>query len=164
MSTSISVIDTPPPRMKRSRAKLWIRTGILAVFGTLFGIALSRDIIAGVFPVSWGLAVFCPIFVVGFFIRSLVPMTVHLASKTITFSFDRIYFGIILVLVAAKAITGHLDGMTFHTDALMCVILGLMIGRLSGICLRVPAPHSRGDVDGEEGRLAAARCARTPSR
>jgi len=32
---------------------------------------------------------------------------------------------------------GKMPGMTVWADVLMCVILGLMMGRLTGICLRV---------------------------
>jgi hypothetical protein len=62
---------------------------------------------------------------------------VHTASQHITMSFDRIYFGVILLLVIFKAVAGRLPGMAVWADLAMCVILGLMIGRLSGICLRV---------------------------
>ncbi len=40
----------PPKFIKRSQAKIWIRTVLLAVFGTLFGIALFRDMLGGVIP------------------------------------------------------------------------------------------------------------------
>jgi hypothetical protein len=60
-----------------------------------------------------------------------------LHSQHITFSFDRVYFALILTLVIAQAVTGKLPGMAVWADGLMCVILGLMVGRLSGICLRV---------------------------
>src|SRR5512136_303243 len=93
-----------PPVMKRSRAKLWIRTGILAVFGTLFAYLLYRDMAAGIFHWTWALAVFLPCLAIGFFMRGLVPMQVHPASQHITMSFDRIYFAVILLLVIAKAV------------------------------------------------------------
>ena len=123
--------------MKRSRAKLWIRSGILAVFGVLFGLALYRDITTGVFPWTWALAVFVPCLVIGLWMSKLVPMQVHLASRHITLSFDRIYFVLILLLVAAQAVAGRVPGLAVWADVIMCAILGLMLGRLSGICLRV---------------------------
>jgi len=126
-----------PPLFKQSRAKLWIRTVILIIFGTLFGIALLRDIHAGAFRWSWAMMIFLPFLVVGFWMRRLVPMQVHIASRCITFSFDRIYFSLILLLVIAKAVAGRAWSLTSLSDIIMCVILGLMIGRLSGICLRV---------------------------
>ena len=134
--TEYSTPETPP-LFKQSRAKLWIRTVILMVFGTLFGIALLRDIDAGVFRWSWAMMIFLPSLVVGFWMRRLVPMHVHIASRCITFSFDRIYFSLILFLVIAKAAAGRAWFLTSWSDIIMCVILGLMIGRLSGICLRV---------------------------
>jgi len=46
-------VNVIPPVMRRSRAKLWICTGILAVFGTLFGLTLIHDSVAGVFDPVW---------------------------------------------------------------------------------------------------------------
>ncbi len=126
-----------PHVFKRSRAKLWIRTGILAVFGTLFGLALYRDISSGAFRWWWALAAFGLCLVAGFWMRKLVPMQIHRASQHITLSFDRVYFGLILLLVVAKAVAGRVPGLGLWSDVVMCIILGLMIGRLSGICLRV---------------------------
>jgi hypothetical protein len=126
-----------PPAMKQSRAKIWIRTGILAVFGTLFALALSRDMASGEFHWSWALMIFIPCLVIGFWMSNLVPMQVYPASRHVTFSFDFIYFALILSLVIAKTITGRVPGMVIWADIIMCAILGLMIGRLSGICLRV---------------------------
>jgi len=137
VSRIITEMQVAPPTISRSRAKLWIRTGILAVFGTLFSVSLVRDMTLGTFHGSWALLVLIPCLAVGFWMRQFVPMQVHLASRHITLSFDRIYFALILLLVIAKAITGKVPGMTIWADVSMCVILGLMIGRLSGICLRV---------------------------
>ena len=77
-----------PPVMKRSRAKIWIRTGILAVLGTLFALALYRDMASGRFHWSWALMVFLPCLAIGFWMSRLVPMQVHPASRHVTFSFD----------------------------------------------------------------------------
>ena len=132
-----------PPLWKQSRAKLWIRTGILMVFGTLFGLALYRDIDAGVFRWYWGLMAFLPSLAMGFWMRRLVPMQVHLSSRCITLSFDRIYFSLILFLVIAKAVAGRVQFMALWSDIIMCVILGLMVGRLSGICLRLRSLKKR---------------------
>ena len=133
----ITDVQAAPPVMSTSRAKLWIRTGILAVFGALFSVSLARDMALGVFHWPWALMTFLPCLAIGFWMRRLVPMQVHLASGYITLSFDRVYFALILILVLAKAVTGKLPGMAVWADVLMCVILGLMMGRLSGICLRV---------------------------
>ncbi|MBW2609191.1 MAG: hypothetical protein JRC68_02475 [Deltaproteobacteria bacterium] len=123
--------------MKQSRAKIWIRTVILFIFGTIFIIALYQDIKSGIFHITWALLVFFPSTVTGFLMRGFVPMHVHQAYRRITFSFDHIYFTLILLLVIAKVFTGQVPGLTIWTDIIMCVILGLMSGRLSGICLRV---------------------------
>jgi hypothetical protein len=81
--------------------------------------------------------VLLPCLLIGFWLSKLVPMQGHPASRHVTFSFDLIYFALILVLVIAKVITSRVPGMVIWTDIIMCAILGLMIGRLSGICLRV---------------------------
>jgi preprotein translocase subunit SecF len=114
-----------------------MRTGILTVFGTLFGLALYQDMVSGVFHWSFALGAFLPCLLIGFWIRRWVPMQVYLASQHITLTFDRSYFVLILFLVATKVIAGLISGMTIWADVIMCMILGLMIGRLSGICLRV---------------------------
>jgi len=126
-----------PQFMKRSRAKIWVRTAILAVFGTLFGLTLFHDIEAGIYPWYAGLAVFAACAAVGFWMRKLVPMQAHAASRQVTLSFDRVYFILIWALVIGKAIFSYVVHIPVPADVLMCVILGLMAGRLSGICLRV---------------------------
>ena len=134
---TIANTDQVPAVRKRSRAKIWLRTGILAIFGTLFGLSLYRDVAAGQFLWIWGLAVFLLCLPVGFELRKLVPMQVHLVSRHITMSFDRLYFALILTLVLGKAVTGQMLHLPIWSDVLMCAILGVMVGRLSGICLRV---------------------------
>jgi hypothetical protein len=126
-----------PKVMKRSRAKIWVRTAILVVFGTLFGVTLIKDMVAGIFPWVMGLAVFLACLPVGFWMRNLVPMQAHIVSRQVTFSFDKIYFILIWLLVIAKAIFSYVVHFSVPADVLMCIILGLMTGRLSGICLRV---------------------------
>jgi hypothetical protein len=134
---TISHPQSTPPFMQQSRAKIWIRTGILAVFGTLFGLTLYHDIGAGSFQWLWAGIVFLLCLPVGFWMRKLVPMQVHPASRHVTLSFDRIYFALIVVLVIIKAVAGNILSVAIVADVAMCVILGLMIGRLSGVCLRV---------------------------
>ncbi len=128
-----------PAVFRRSRAKIWIRTGILTVFGTLFGLALYHDIVFGPFRLLWALAILLVTLPIGFWMRKLVPMQVHTPSGFVTLSFDRIYFALIIVLVVIKALASNFLHVTLLADAAMCVILGLMVGRLSGICLRVHA-------------------------
>jgi hypothetical protein len=134
--TKIESQETPK-LMKRSRAKIWIRTVILTVFGTLFGLTLFHDMETGIYPWAVGLAILVVCLPIGFWMRRLVPMQTHAASRQVTFSFDKIYFILIWVLVIGKAIFSYVVHMAFPADVLMCVILGLMSGRLSGICLRV---------------------------
>lgn len=128
-----------PSTFKQSRTKLWIRTVILTVFGTLFTLTLYPDMASGVFSWKLGLIIFLLCLTIGFWMSRLVPMGVHQASKHITLSFDRLYFSLIILLVLIKAVTSRVSGMQIWSDIVMCVILGLMIGRLSGICLRVRA-------------------------
>ncbi len=134
---NVSGSDQAPSAFKQSRTKLWIRTLILVIFGTLFALALYPDIVTEVFPWLWAVAIFLPCLAIGFWMRRLVPMQVHMSSQHITLSFDRIYFTLIVLLVLVKAIAGRVSGLQVWADTAMCVILGLMIGRLSGICLRV---------------------------
>jgi hypothetical protein len=134
---TISDSDKAPPILKRSRAKIWIRTGILAVFGSLFGLTIYQDILAGAFNWVWALTVFLLCLPVGFWMRKFVPMQVHPASRHVTLSFDRVYFIPIVLLVIVKAVAGNILSVTVIADFAMCIILGLMIGRLGGIGLRV---------------------------
>lgn len=126
-----------PPLMKRSRAKIWIRTAVLAVFGVLFGLAIYRDVVSGVFHWSWALMSFLPSSAIGFWMSRLVPMEVHPSSQHITLSFDRTYFALIVLLVTAKVLMGRVLSLVIWGDVIMCVILGLMVGRLGGIGRRV---------------------------
>jgi hypothetical protein len=123
--------------VKQSRAKIWIRTGLLVIFGALFTFQLYESIGAGYFHWSWALIVFALFLPVGFAMRNLVPMQVHLEHRVITLSLDRVYFILIWVLVIGKFIAYYAFSAYIISDILMCTILGLMAGRLSGICLRV---------------------------
>jgi hypothetical protein len=134
---TISSPQDTPPFIRQSRAKIWIRTGILTIFGALFGWTLYGDIEAGAFRWWWAGLVILLTLPIGFWMRQLVPMQFHPVSQRVTLSFDRIYFGLILFLVIVKAVAGNILGVTRAADVAMCVILGLMVGRLSGICVRV---------------------------
>jgi hypothetical protein len=123
--------------MKRSRAKIWIRTGILVVVGTIFGLTVYPDIVSGAFHWLWALMVFLLCLPVGFWMRKFVPMQFHPASRYVTLSFDRIYFVAIVLLVIIRAVAGNITGITILADLTMCMMLGLMIGRLGGIGIRV---------------------------
>jgi len=123
--------------MKESRGKIWTRTALLAIFGALFGVSLYKDLLDGIFNWQLGAIALLPCLAIGFWMSRLVPMHIHPEQKIITFSLDKIYFVLIWVLVIAKLLTGRLLGLLVWSDVLMVVILGLMSGRLSGICLRV---------------------------
>jgi hypothetical protein len=125
--------------MKRSRTKLWLRTLIITVFGAIFGISLYHDFFAGYFTLPLAVLLFGVASVAGAFLSRIVPMQAHPAFGLITLSFDRVYFSLILALVVVKAVASRTGGWEPYADAVMCVILGLMLGRLSGICLRVRA-------------------------
>jgi len=88
-------------KLKHSRAKIWIRTGLLIFFSVLFGIYLVRDVASGVFRWEWGAAVFAPCFPVGLWMSRLVPMQVQ-SAEIVTLSFDCIYFVLIWLLVIAN--------------------------------------------------------------
>ena len=134
---TIANAEQVPSFRKRSKAKIWLRTGILAVFATLFGISLYHDISTGRFQWYWGLITYLICFPIGFAMRTLVPMQVHLASKHVTMSFDKIYFAVILALVIGKLVAGRFFGLPVLADVIICAILGLMTGRLGGIGVRV---------------------------
>lgn len=137
----MTVVHSPgaPHVFRRSHTKLWMRSGKLAVFGSLFDLALARDVASGLFSWSWGLIIFVPCLAVGFWLSSLVPMQVYPKFQCITLSFDRLYFGLILFLVAAKFAAGRISSLAIWADVAMCIILGLMIGRLGGIGLWIRA-------------------------
>lgn len=129
--------ESTPRMTSRSRVKIWIRTVLLGIFGGIFGVSLVRDIHAGVYPLALGMAVLAACLPIGFWMRRLVPMRVHLPSRSVVLSFDKIYFILIWVLVIGKGIFSYLVHWSLPADIIMCIILGLMAGRLSGICLRV---------------------------
>jgi polyferredoxin len=126
-----------PHKFKHSDTKIWMRSGILIIFSSIFGWSLYHDVIARILSMSWALGIFIPLLGVGFWMSRLVPMQVHSVFEVITISFDRIYFGLILILVILKDVAGDFLKINVAADIIMCVILGLMVGRLSGIYIRV---------------------------
>jgi len=126
-----------PHIYKHSKTKIQMRIVILIIFSSIFGWSLHHDMILNIFYLSWALGIFLPFLAVGLWMSRLVPMQVHSVFEVITISFDRIYFGLILLLVILKDIAGNFLKINVMADVIMCVILGLMIGRLSGIYLRV---------------------------
>jgi hypothetical protein len=122
--------------VKHSRAKIWIRTGLLTIFSIVFGIPLFRDIHSGLFYGALALGIFLAAILIGYQMRGLVPMRV-VEPGAVALSLDKVYFVLIWILVIVKFVSANVFKMTFLPDVLMCSILGIMSGRLSGICLRV---------------------------
>ena len=148
MPTTPETPPQKPPVMKRSRAKLWVRTGIFVIFTILFVVALYEDISAGVFSLWAAVVIFIPAVGFGFWMSRFVPMQVHLAHQHITFSFDRIYFVLILALVIVKIAASKSLGWEILADSIMVFILGMMLGRIGGIGLRVRSLKKDHDFDG----------------
>ncbi len=123
--------------MKKSRFKIWLRAFLFIQFSALFGYYFFHDIALGYF--SWGqvgmlFTLFIP---VGLLMSLIVPMKVDLEIQSVTLSLDRVYLFLIWLLVIAKLIAGHIPSIISTADNIMCAILGIMFGRLGGICLRV---------------------------
>ena len=123
--------------MKKSRFKIWLRAGLFVIFGTLFTVYFLRDIHNGYFTWTWTALLFALFIPVGFWMSRIVPMQADDSVKAVTLSFDRTYFILIWVLVIAKLIASRIPVLITASDVIMCVILGIMFGRLGGIGLRV---------------------------
>ena len=124
------------PKMKTSKSKIWIRAGIFIFFTILFSMALFNDISSGYFPLWPVPLIFIVGAIFGYWLSRFVPMHVHRAHGVVTFSLDIIYLVLIISLVAAKLMAGE-RGYVWITDILMVFIIGMMIGRIGGIGLRV---------------------------
>ena len=123
--------------MKKSRFKIWLRAGLFVIFGTLFTVYFFRDIHNGYFNWGWTALLFVLFIPVGFWMSRIVPMQADESVKAVTLSFDRTYFILIWVLVIAKLIASRIPVLITASDVIMCIILGIMFGRLGGIGLRV---------------------------
>ena len=123
--------------MKKSRFKIWLRAGLFIIFGTLFTFYFFRDTSNGYFNWVWTALLFALFIPVGFWMSRIVPMQADDSVKAVTLSFDRTYFILIWVLVIAKWIASRIPVLITASDVIMCVILGIMFGRLGGIGLRV---------------------------
>lgn len=123
--------------MKKSRFKIWLRAGLFVQFCGIFSFYLFRDISNGYFGWGWALLVIALCVPFGFFMSRLVPMQADVEAKAVTLSLDRIYLVLIWLLVIAKLITGYIPTLVFIADISMCIILGIMSGRLGGIGIRV---------------------------
>jgi hypothetical protein len=123
--------------MQKSRFKIWLRAALLIQFSGIFGFFLYRDISQGHLNWGWVGSAIILCIPIGFLMSRLVPMQVNLNARAITLSLDKIYLALIWILVIAKIITGQISSLVFIADIIMCIILGIMSGRLGGICLRV---------------------------
>jgi len=123
--------------MKKSRFKIRLRAGLFVIFGTLFTFYFFRDTANGYFTWAWTALLFALFIPVGFWMSRIVPMQADESVRAVTLSFDRTYFILIWVLVIAKLIASRIPSLITTSDVIMCVILGIMFGRLGGIGLRV---------------------------
>ncbi len=126
-----------PSLLKRSYAKLWIKIIILAIFGTLFSISIHCDVLNGIIDLQTLVILFFPSLIIGIWLRKLVPLQIHKEFSHITFSFDKIYFAIILLLFIVKKVCQYMQVQLILADIAMIIILGLMIGRIIGLFYRV---------------------------
>ena len=123
--------------MKKSRFKIWLRAFLLIQFSFIFSIYFFHDIAAGYFTwqkVALLILFFMPI---GFLMSYIVPMRANLEMKAVTFSLDKIYLFLIWLLVIAKLSASYYYHTVATADLIMCIILGIMSGRLGGIGIRV---------------------------
>jgi hypothetical protein len=134
---SIPFFQTLRGEMKKSCFKIWLRTFLFIMFSALFSMYLVRDVSDGFFTWGWAVLIFIALIPVGFWMSQLVPMQANVELGAVLFSFDRIYFILIWVLVIAKLIAGRIPPLTAAADVIMCSILGIMFGRLGGIGVRV---------------------------
>jgi len=132
-----SINKTTTTIFKQSRTKLWIRSVIWLIFTTIFSISIYKDIELNLFNWFWAITLFVLSAALGFWMKKLIPMTVHHEEKQISISFDLIYFSSIFTLVIFKIFIGWFPEFVIITDIIMCIILGLMSGRLSGTCIRI---------------------------
>lgn len=122
--------------MKKSRAKIWVRSFLFVLFSLLFSIYFFRDIAHGYFKWEWVALVFAVFIPLGFVLSRIVPMQVDTELGAVTLSLDKFYLVLIWCLVIAKLILGRIPSFIPGADFIMAAIMGIMFGRLGGICLR----------------------------
>ena len=123
--------------MPKSRFKIWLRAFLLIQFSVIFSIYFFHDIAAGYFTwerVALTILLFIPI---GFLMSYIVPMRANTGLQAVTFSLDRVYLFLIWLLVIAKLLASYRYHAETVADVIMCIILGVMGGRLGGIGIRV---------------------------
>ncbi len=137
INSLITFLQSKRGEMKKSRFKIWLRAFLLVQFSFFFSILLYRDIADGYFAWGWvalTILVFIP---VGFLMSRLVPMEGNLEVQAVTLSIDKIYLALIWILVITKILCSYVFELTFVADVIMCIIIGIMGGRLGGIGIRV---------------------------
>ncbi|HIE24537.1 MAG TPA: hypothetical protein EYP74_00900 [Anaerolineales bacterium] len=67
----------------------------------------------------------------------IVPMRGDVEAQAVTLSIDKIYLALIWILVIAKVLSSYLFELVVIADLIMCIIIGVMGGRLGGIGIRV---------------------------
>ena len=123
--------------MPKSHFKIWLRAFLLVQFSVIFSIYFFHDIAAGYFTwekVAISTLIFIPI---GFLMSYIVPMRANIEIQAVTFSLDKIYLFLIWFLVIAKLLASYYYHTESVADVIMCIILGIMGGRLGGIGIRV---------------------------
>ena len=135
--TVIVFLTSLRAEMKKSRFKIWLRAVLFVQFSVLFAFYFDRDITNGYFTWIWAATLFMLFIPTGFWMSRLVPMQVDHQVKAITLSLDSVYLILIWVLVITKLIASHIPRLIPVSDVIMCIILGIMCGRLGGIGLRV---------------------------
>lgn len=133
----ISLLNSFRPEMKKSRFKIWLRAALLVQFSGIFTFFLYRDISNGYFNWLWVIPTLLLFVPFGFLMSRIVPMQANKEARAVTLSLDRTYLVLIWLLVIIKLITGQISSLINIADFIMCAIIGIMSGRLSGICIRV---------------------------
>ena len=132
-----SLLQSKRGEMKKSPFKIWLRAFLLVQFSVFFSLYFIRDIAGGYF--SW-LKVFITILLfipIGFLMSKLVPMRADAGENAVILSIDKIYLALIWILVIAKLLASHAFDAIIIADVIMCIIIGIMGGRLGGIGIRV---------------------------
>jgi len=133
----LAFLQSKRGEIKKSPFKIWLRAFLLVQFSVFFSILLSRDIANGHFTWKW-VAISTLFFIpIGFWMSRLVPMRANLEVQAVTLSIDKIYLALIWVLVIAKVLCSYIFELEVVADVMMCMIVGIMGGRLGGIGLRV---------------------------
>ena len=133
----LKLLQSKRGEMKKSPFKIWLRAFLLIQFSVFFSIYFVYDIGNGYFSWSKVLITILLFIPIGFLMSKLVPMRADVEENAIILSIDKIYLVLIWVLVITKLVASHAFDEVVIADVIMCVIIGIMGGRLGGIGLRV---------------------------